>query len=154
MTRRSREDMVEEALKIGARLFRVTLPIVPKEMLELDVTMTQLKILFLLFVDGLKRMSDLAADLGVTLATASGLAERLVERDFITRESQPDDRRVVLCRLTPSGEKAINRIWETAGNRLRDLLRALDTEDVRVLRDILNKMLNSAELERQKTLNT
>jgi DNA-binding MarR family transcriptional regulator len=154
MTRRSREDMVEEALKIGARLFRVTLPIVPKEMLELDVTMTQLKILFLLFVDGLKRMSDLAADLGVTLATASGLAERLVEREFITRESQPDDRRVVLCRLTASGEKAINRIWETAGNRLRDLLRALDAEDVRVLRDILNKMLNSAKLEHQKTLNT
>jgi DNA-binding MarR family transcriptional regulator len=153
MTRQSRKEMVEEALKIGARLFRVTLPIVPKEMLELDVTMTQLKILFLLFVDGAKRMSDLAADLGVTLATASGLADRLVERNFITRESQPDDRRVVLCRLSAAGEKAINRIWETAANRLRDLLRALDTADIRVLTDVLNKMLDSAEREHQKTLN-
>jgi DNA-binding MarR family transcriptional regulator len=145
MTRPNRQEMVEDTLKIAARLFRVTLPAVPREMLELDVTMTQLKILFLLFVDGPKRMSDLASDLGVTLATASGLADRLVERDFITRESQPDDRRVVLCRLSASGEKAINNIWKTASDRVRELLQTLDTDNLQVLSRILESMLTSAE---------
>jgi DNA-binding MarR family transcriptional regulator len=150
MARLNKDEMVESALKTAARLFRVTLPIVPRELLELDVTMTQLKILFLLFVDGPKRMSDLAADLGVTLATASGLADRLVERDFIVRESNPDDRRVVLCRLSASGEKAINRIWETAANRLRELLSTLDGGNLQVLTKILETMLASAEREKQE----
>ena len=152
MTTPDRDDMVESVLKTAASLFRVTLPIVPREMLELDVTMTQLKILFLLYVDGPKRMSDLAADLGVTTATASGLADRLVERDFIARESQPDDRRVVLCRLSPSGEKAINRIWETAAGRLRDLLRVLDSGNLRALTEILETMLSSARQDYQPTV--
>jgi len=154
MVKPDRQEMLEGALKTAAKLFRVTLPIVPREMLELDVTMTQLKILFLLFVDGPKRMSDLASDLGVTTATASGLADRLVERDFIARESQPDDRRVVLCCLSASGKKAINRIWETAANRIRDLLQTLDAGNLRVLTEILETMLTSAEREKQEnTLN-
>ncbi len=144
-----REELVEAALQIAAKLFRVTLPIVPREMLELDVTMTQLKIMFLLFVDGRKRMSDLAADLGVTLATASGLADRLVERGFVVRESQPDDRRVVLCRLSHSGTKAISRIWQTAADRLRGLLRTLDTHNLQVLTDILQTMFTSAGGEKR-----
>ncbi len=144
MPRPRREELVEAALQIAAKLFRVTLPIVPREMLELDVTMTQLKIMFLLFVDGRRRMSDLAADLGVTLATASGLADRLVERGFVVRESQPDDRRVVLCRLSNSGTKAISRIWQTAADRLRGLLRTLDTHNLQVLTDILQTMFASA----------
>jgi DNA-binding MarR family transcriptional regulator len=147
MTGLKRQEMVENVLKIGARLFRVTLPIVPREILELDVTMTQLKIMFLLFADGPKRMSDLASDLGVTLATATGLADRLVERDIVARESQPEDRRVVLCRLSASGEKSIRRIWETAASRLRDLLRTLDTGDLHSLTGVLETMLASAESE-------
>ncbi len=150
MARPNRQDMVEGLLELAARLFRVTLPNVPREVLDLDVTMPQLKIMFLLFVDGPKRMSDLASDLGVTLATASGLADRLVERDIVVRESQPDDRRVVLCCLSESGQKAIKRIWESAGSRLRDLLRTLDKGNLQALTGALEAMLTSAEREKRE----
>jgi DNA-binding MarR family transcriptional regulator len=152
MSRPKRQAMVEGLLELAARLFRVTLPGVPREVLDLDVTMPQLKIMFLLFVDGPKRMSDLASDLGVTLATATGLADRLVERDIVVREGQPDDRRVVLCCLSGSGQKAITRIWESAGSRLRDLLRTLDTGNLQALTGALEAMLSSAE--RAKRENT
>jgi DNA-binding MarR family transcriptional regulator len=150
MARPNRPEMVEGLLKIAARLFRVTLPSVPREVLDLDVTMPQLKIMFLLFVDGPKRMSDLASDLGVTLATASGLADRLVERDIVVRESQPDDRRVVLCCLSGSGQKAIRHIWESAEGRVRDLLRTLDTGNLQALTGALEAMLASAEREKRE----
>lgn len=145
MVKQGREEILENALNLAARIFRVSLPVVPREMLEMDVSMTQLKIMFLLYVDGSKRMSDLAADLGVTTATASGLADRLVERNIIVRESHPDDRRVVLCLLSDSGRKAISRIWETASNRMRELLQALDADNLRVLSEVLEKMLAAAE---------
>jgi len=150
MNRPNRAKMVEDLLKLAAKLFRISLPIVPREILELDVTTPQLKIMFLLFVDGPKRMSDLASDLGVTLATATGLADRMVERDMVTRESQPDDRRVVLCRLSESGQKSISRIWESAGNRMQELLQALDTVNLQALTGALEAMLASAERENRE----
>jgi DNA-binding MarR family transcriptional regulator len=147
MARVSRKKMVEGVLGLAAELFRVTLPGVPREILDLDVTTPQLKIMFLLFVDGPKRMSDLASDLGVTLATASGLVDRLVERDIVVRESHPDDRRVVLCRLSMSGQGAIRRIWESAENRLRALLQTLDADKLKAIAGPLEAMLASAQRE-------
>jgi DNA-binding MarR family transcriptional regulator len=150
MTRPNHQEMVEGILKFSDNIFRVLLPTVPKELLELDFTMSQLKMMFLLFLNGPMRMSDLASDLGVTLATSTGLADRLVERDLVTRESQPDDRRVVLCRLSESGQKAVSRIWESAGSRMRELIQALDTEKLQTLYGVLESMLASAERENRE----
>jgi DNA-binding MarR family transcriptional regulator len=149
MARMNRAEIVEGILKFADNLFRVLLPTVPKELLVLDFTMSQLKMMFLLFLNGPMRMSDLASDLGVTLATATGLADRLVERDMVTRESQPEDRRVVLCRLSESGHKGISRIWESAGNRMRELLQSMDADKLQTLYDVLESMLASAESEKK-----
>jgi DNA-binding MarR family transcriptional regulator len=147
MTIPNRQAMIEGILKCADNLFRVLLPTVPRELLDMDVTMSQLKMMFLLFMNGPMRMSDLASDLGVTLATATGLADRMVERDMVTRESQPDDRRVVLCRLSDSGQKAVSRIWESAGGRMQELLQAMDTAKLQTLYEVLESMLASAERE-------
>ena len=80
MPKASREELVEASFKIRNNIFRVMLPTVPREVLVMDFTMPQLKAMFLLFLNGPMRMSDLAADLGVTLATSTGVIDRLVER--------------------------------------------------------------------------
>jgi DNA-binding MarR family transcriptional regulator len=147
MTRINRQEMVEGILKFSDNLFRVLLPTVPRELLVLDFTMSQLKIMFLLFLNGPMRMSDLASDLGVTLATATGLADRLVEKDMVTRESQPDDRRVVLCRLSESGQKSISGIWESAKSRMREIIQSMDSADLQTLYGVLESMLAQAERE-------
>jgi DNA-binding MarR family transcriptional regulator len=138
-------ELVENILKLSDRLFRKLLPTVPKELLDLDITMPQLKLLFLLFINGPMRMSTLASDLGVTLATASGLVDRLVERETVVREGSPDDRRVVLCRLSDEGQKAVSRIWESARNNTRELLNALELDKLQMLTIVLETMLESAE---------
>jgi DNA-binding MarR family transcriptional regulator len=145
----NRQATIEGILKFADNIFRVLLPTVPREILDLDVTMPQLKMTFLLFMNGPMRMSDLASDLGVTLATATGLADRMVEREMVTRESQPDDRRVVLCRLSDSGHKAVSRIWESAGSRMQELLQAMDTAKLQTLYEVLESMLASAEREKK-----
>ena len=147
MAKPGREEIIEGILKLADRLFRVLLPTVPQELLHIDVTMSQMKIMFILFVNGQIRMSDMAADLQVTLATATGLVDRLVEKGLVVRESQPDDRRVVLCRLSASGQGAIRRIWESAENRLRALLQTLDANNLKAIAGPLEAMLASAERE-------
>jgi DNA-binding MarR family transcriptional regulator len=150
MNKSNRQEIVEDILKLADKLFRQLLPAVPKEMLELDITMPQLKIMIILFVRGAIRMSDLASGLGITLATATGLIDRLVERGLVTRDSLPDDRRVVLCRLSESGHRTISQIWNSAKNRSRELLETMDTEKLLMFTDVLSTMLESAEYESQK----
>jgi DNA-binding MarR family transcriptional regulator len=151
MAKQSQQEMVEGILKFADNIFRVLLPTVPRELLVLDFTMSQLKMMFLLFFNGPMRMSDLASDLGVTLATATGLADRLVERDMVARESQPDDRRVVLCRLSGAGHKGISRIWESASGRMRGILQSMDAKKLQTLYGVLESMLASAEQEMKTT---
>lgn len=141
----NKQQIVEDTLKLADRIFRVLLPSVPKELLEMDISMPQMKILLILFIHGPQRMSLLATDLGVTLATATGLVDRLVERDFIIRASDPSDRRVVICQLSEIGNKAIGRIWKSARNRSSQLLSAMETSKLMMFHEGLKAMLESAE---------
>jgi len=147
MAKTDRQVLMDRILKLGDNLFRQLLPAVPEELLNLDITMPQLKILVVLYIRGTMRMSNLASDLHVTMATATGLVDRLVERDYLTRESLPDDRRVVLCRLSDSGQKTVSRIWESAGKRSHELLEAMDTAHLQMLHEVLETMMETAKYE-------
>lgn len=139
-----REDMVEDILTLADRLFRQLLPTVPKDLLTLDVTMPQLKIMLILFVHGPLRMSAIASELDVTMPTSTSLIDRLVEKGFVLRENQAEDRRVVLCRLTEAGQKAIGRIWESSRIRSRELLEEMDTAKLQMFVELLEDMMKSA----------
>jgi len=139
---------VEGVLILAEQLFRRLIPTVPQELLTLDVTMPQLKIMLILFIRGPSRMSDIATELAVTLPTASILVERLVEKGFIFRENQINDRRVVLCRLSAEGYNAIGRLWEPIRSRGSKLLKEMETDKLRMLIEALEAMLKLAETDR------
>jgi DNA-binding MarR family transcriptional regulator len=145
MPRASREELAEVILKSANDLFRVMLPTLPREVLLMDFTMPQLKAMFLLFFNGPMRMSDLAANLGVTLATTTGLIDRLVERELVIRESDPGDRRVVRCRLSASGEESISQISKSAMERMRALLLAMPVDNLEALSRVLKSMCPPSE---------
>ncbi|MGB2800543.1 MAG: MarR family transcriptional regulator [Dehalococcoidia bacterium] len=140
---RQKEDLVEHVLELGARIFRELLPTIPKEVLQFDLTMPQLKVVLLLFLNGPMRMSDLAAGLSVSLATTTGVVDRLVERDIVLRESEPKDRRVVLCRLSEKGQDLTDVLWQSARNRTRELLMAITIPRLKLLNEALEALLQA-----------
>ncbi len=140
---RQKEDLVEHVLELGARIFHELLPTIPKEVLQFDLTMPQLKVVLLLFLNGPMRMSDLAAGLSVSLATATGVVDRLVERDIVLRESEPKDRRVVLCRLSEKGQDLTDVLWQSARNRTRELLMAITIPRLKLLNEALEALLQA-----------
>ena len=73
-----KEELIENILQLTDSTFRELFPMLPKEWLHLDLTMSQLKVVLLLFISGPSRMSDIASALGVSLATATGVMDRLV----------------------------------------------------------------------------
>ena len=72
------------------------------ELSEIDVTMAQVKALYMLVAAGDLRMSALAGRLGVTSSTATGLVDRLVELGLADRHEDAHDRRQVVIGARPS----------------------------------------------------
>ena len=140
-----KEGLVENILKLTDKAFQELLPILPTEWLHLNLTMPQLKVVLLLYMNGASRMSEIASALGVSLATATGVLDRLVERDIVLREGQPDDRRVVLCRLSDKGGQLISGLWQLSRNRLGELMSALDPSQLVLITNALEAILQAGD---------
>lgn len=50
-------------------------------------------------------MGELSARLGLALSTVTGIIDRLVERELVTRDRSEDDRRIVVVKVTPRGRR-------------------------------------------------
>jgi DNA-binding MarR family transcriptional regulator len=143
--KQKKEDLIGSILQLTDKLFRQLLPILPMEWLHLDLTMSQLKVVLLLFITGHSRMSDISSELGVSLATATGVVDRLVERNLLIRNGDPDDRRVVLCQLSNDGENLIRDLWQLSQKRAGDLMSALDTPQLLLLSEALQALTQASE---------
>jgi len=108
------------------------------ELVELDLTMSQVKALYVTRVAGELRMSELASQLGVGVSTVSALVERLVEQGLMTRTTDPQDRRQVNVHITPTGSARLERLRELSATQLRTFLAALTEAELDVVEEALH----------------
>jgi DNA-binding MarR family transcriptional regulator len=126
-----RAELIRQVLDLQTCLYRSLGP--AREWLEVELTMPQLKVLFLLYWEGAASMGRLASSLGVTLSTATGIIDRLVEHGVVQREENPHDRRIVVCRLTTQGMETMERLHQAGRSRLASLLDGLSIRDLRTV---------------------
>jgi DNA-binding MarR family transcriptional regulator len=143
-------ELIESTLELSERAFRELFPILPKEWLNLDLSTPQLKVVLLLLVNGPCRMSVIASSLGVSLATGTGVVDRLVERGIVVREGDPEDRRVVLCRLSNKGEKILLGLMQLARNHAEMMFRSLSAEKLMAVRAGLEALLEAGAATRDQ----
>lgn len=144
-TQQQQDELIENIIQLSDQAFRDLFPIVPKGWLRLDLTMPQLKVVLLLFTGGPARMSVIASDLGVSLATATGVVDRLVQRGLVAREGDPEDRRVVLCRLSEKGGELMGGLWQVSREQLRGLMRVLAPQQVELIKRALEALVQAGE---------
>lgn len=102
-----------------------------ERLLRLGVSMAQLHIMFTLQRNGEMTMSGLAEVLNVSFSNATGLIDRLEERGFIERSGVPTDRRIVLVRVTPAGERMLGEVDALSDELLRSVLERLPVSQLR-----------------------
>jgi len=144
-----KSEMIDRILGQVEGVFRELLPRAHQELLDLALTTPQLKVVLLLYLNGSARMSDLASSLGVTLATATGIVDRLVDRDIVKRENSREDRRVVVCRLSAIGQELTDRLYTSGRERARQLLLGLDEDKLSKLDEALAS-LSGANVGKEK----
>ena len=97
-----------------------------ERVLRLGLSMAQLHILYTLQRNGEMPMSRLAEVLNVSLSNATGLIDRIEERGFVERTRVPEDRRIVLIRVTQAGERMLREIDALSDELLRSVLDHID----------------------------
>ncbi|MHB0871675.1 MAG: MarR family winged helix-turn-helix transcriptional regulator [Chloroflexota bacterium] len=101
---------------------------------EVDLTMPQLKLLFLVGGGGGPMPnSHVARALGMTLSTTTGVVDRLVAQGLIQRLEHPADRRLVLLQATPEGSALLERLLRAGLGYFRQILDRLTTEELRTV---------------------
>lgn len=108
------------------------------------VTMAQMRVLMLLHVGGETRMSDLAAQLGISLSTLSSLVEKLVEAGLAKRREDERDRRNVLVSLSSGGIELLDTFQELGVRHLRELLGQLDAEALQIVNQAIEQLVAAA----------
>ncbi|GAA1215642.1 MarR family transcriptional regulator [Kitasatospora nipponensis] len=107
-----------------------------------SLTGAQAKVLALLR-RGPMPMRHIAQTLSCEPSNITGIVDRLEVRGFVTRQADPQDRRVKLVAATEAGQVASEELRESL-NFAREPLAALDPAERRDLRDLLRRMLEGA----------
>ncbi|WP_377271553.1 MarR family winged helix-turn-helix transcriptional regulator [Peterkaempfera sp. SMS 1(5)a] len=107
-----------------------------------SLTGAQAKVLALLR-RGPMPMRHIAQTLSCEPSNITGIVDRLESRGFVTREADPQDRRVKLVAATDAGREASEELRDSL-NFAREPLAALGEEERATLRDLLRRMLEGA----------
>ncbi|MBU4076458.1 MAG: MarR family transcriptional regulator [Euryarchaeota archaeon] len=92
-------------------------------------------------------MSDLGKRLDISLSTATGIIDRLIEKKLVKRERNGGDRRVVRVVLTDKGRKTNQTYQKQKKELFGRMLGALDPEEQGELIKILEKIAGAIKQE-------
>jgi len=109
-----------------------------------QLTMSQLKILLLLYRLGDTSGRELAGLLGVSLATLSGMVDRLVTHGLVTRAEDRHDRRVRRITLSGAGTEMIGNIITAGTEKQARLLRRLTADELHTVADAMQALVRVA----------
>lgn len=99
-----------------------------QQLVRAGVSMAHLHVMWLLKRHGELSMGRLAEMLDVSLSNASGLIDRMVERELVERVRVPDDRRLVLVALSDHGRQMLHYADVLRSDVLESVLGHLDAD--------------------------
>jgi DNA-binding MarR family transcriptional regulator len=119
--------------------------------LAVNLTMSQLKILFALRLNGGSGVQELAHLMRVSAATMTGIVDRLVSAGYVTRREDPHDRRVRRVELSPGGEQLLDGIVTAGEEHQLRLMSGLTTAELKVLAHAMEIISRAIERDEQAT---
>jgi DNA-binding MarR family transcriptional regulator len=123
------KEVPTELLELLDNVFHHMRSRVSERWLDVDLTMPQVRTMFLLHKMGPSRMSELSANLNTSLSNVTGLIDRLVERKLVLRKTSSVDRRTVTCLLSDKGQELADGLLYSRRSWWQNQLRNLKAEE-------------------------
>jgi DNA-binding MarR family transcriptional regulator len=99
------------------------------------ISLIHLNVLTLLEFEGAMPMSHLAEALDVSVASITGIVDRMERRGLVERRRDTADRRVVLVQPTPDGATVFVEIDRRRRDALARLMAGMTDDELRTVRD-------------------
>lgn len=112
--------------------------------LDVDVTMSQYRMIVILASQGPLRTVDLAAALHVHPSTVTRTCDRLIRRELVARHHRATDRRVSWLTLAEAGKTLVGDVMRRRTAEIRHLLQATDTQPFQSATELVNALVTAA----------
>jgi DNA-binding MarR family transcriptional regulator len=120
--------------------------------LFIDLTMPQIKALYLIVIWGKATGSSIAKAFGIGLPSVTRLVDRLVERGLVSREEDPSDRRVTHMMPTTEGRRVIEDLASYRREYLSAALLNLDQTQLEQVKCGLSHLVAACQTIGRATL--
>ena len=139
-------ELTKEIIELQRRINRDMRQYTLDAWMELNLTIPQLKSLFFIANQGSTNFTKLASALGVTPSNVTGIIDRLVEQGLVSRQENPEDRRMLMLRVTDKGEAIIADLRERRASHISEILTHLSSEELNIVVKGFNLLAKAAEL--------
>ena len=95
-----------------------------------SLSLVHLMVLTLLEAEGPQSMGQLAEALDVSVASVTGIVDRMERRDLVARDRAADDRRMIMVSLTPAGSAVFSELAARRRERLAGLVAELSRDEM------------------------
>jgi DNA-binding MarR family transcriptional regulator len=120
---------------IGNRIFlaynEISKTINPSQLIKVDLTSSQIKVIVSFFHHGTFTMTELSRLHGVSFSTMTSMVDRLLQNGLLERLRDDEDRRIVLVRLSAKGKKMVDYLMKVRKQKLETFLCELTQDEVR-----------------------
>jgi len=120
------EEITELFEKTGEKFFEI---IHKRPSSCMNLTISQLKVLRLLAVEGNFKMKDITEHLGIASSSATELIDKMIKEKLVERYRDIYDRRVVRVKLTEEGKRLTEDFRKTKYNLWLSVVKKLDKKD-------------------------
>ncbi|WP_457559400.1 MarR family transcriptional regulator [Candidatus Harpocratesius sp.] len=110
-----------------------------------NLSMSQISALMFIHRQNRCGISNLGSNLGITSAAASQMLDRLVKQQFITRQEDPNDRRVKKLTLTEKGKKILKESFQARQYWQKELIKMLTPEEEEKVQIALKILIHKSE---------
>ncbi len=141
-----RSSTIEEISEWYWRVYGAVQRASIEDWFELEMSIAQLKVFFMLGMDGPAKIGQVAEMLHISPPTASQLVERLVQAGYVERIEDATDRRYVEARLTAQGLEQMKRMQRGRRDHLSRLLSQLNADELGKLLEGMRALIRVSEI--------
>jgi DNA-binding MarR family transcriptional regulator len=153
-----RQELIQRVRLANREMYRRVWDNTIVDWIQLDLTMAQVKLLFILQHASLHEetvftVGLVAERLGIGVPAASHLIDRLVNQSLVTRVEDQADRRRALLGLTETGRDLANRLQEGTRDRHQRWVAQLSDDDLEALARGIGALVIAADLLEGRSAN-
>jgi DNA-binding MarR family transcriptional regulator len=143
---KDRQELIRNIIGLQVEMSRFSMARPVENWMNLSLTIDQLKSLIFIQYHGKISFKDIAQALGTTRGNVTGIISRLIKNGLVTRQPNPNDRRVQYLMLTAKALELLDNIKQMVTKEEVNILSGLNIEDLAAMEQGLTAFVKHIEI--------